>query len=201
MQYQKIISGETVIEFHNNWMGEEVVIVNGRIVSKKSSVWGTNHYFSVMEDGHNARYILTTKINDHLQVALDLSRNGELIQGDIPVKYGSMPKKPHNKPKKNGFQKLNEYDLEGALEELHQALKIAPKDPEIYFHMACAYSVMENTEAGFEALQKAVEYGLPDTEMILNHDMLAFLRLQEAFEEFLNSGFTKYELPERGQDE
>ena len=86
-------------------------------------------------------------------------------------------------------------------EELHQALKIAPKDPEIYFHMACAYSVMENTEAGFEALQKAVEYGLPDTEMILNHDMLAFLRLQEAFEEVLNSGFTKYELPERGQDE
>ena len=29
--------------------------------------------------------------------------------------------------------------------------------------------------------------------MILNHDMLAFIRMHPAFENFLNSNFTKYE--------
>lgn len=200
MQYQKIVSGESIIEFHNNWLGEEIVIVNGRIVSRKKSVWGTNHYFTVMEEGRQARYILTTKVNDHMQVVLDLSRNGELIQGDIPVKYGSMPKKPHNKPKKEGLIKLEEYDLEGALAAFENARTIAPKDPEIYFHMACAYSVLERTKEGFECLKQAVANDLQDTEMILNHDMLAYLRIHDAFEEFLNSGFSQYDEELVGKD-
>ncbi len=32
---KKINIGETVFEFHNNWLGEETVIVDGQIVSKK----------------------------------------------------------------------------------------------------------------------------------------------------------------------
>ena len=32
-----------------------------------------------------------------------------------------------------------------------------------------------------------------DTEMILNHDMLAYIRMRPAFEDFLNSGFTDYD--------
>lgn len=192
MQYQKLISGPTVIEFHNNWMGEETVVVNGRVVSKKSSVWGTNHYFTVMEEGHSSRYILTTK-TDGLKVLLDLSRNGELLYEDVPVKYGSMPKKPQNKAKKLGLTRLQEYDVETALEELEKARKLAPDDPEVYFHLACAHSNLENTREGFACLQKAVELGLPDKEMILDHDMLAFLRMHPAFEEFLNSGFTQYD--------
>lgn len=193
MQYQKISSGNTVIEFHNNWLGEETVIVNGQVVSKKSSVWGANHYFSVSEDGEAANYILTTKITEGLQVALDLSRNGKLIHENVPVKYGAMPKKPANKAKKRGLAELKEYDLETALAEFDKALKEDPHDPEIYFHMACAHSVQENTGDGFWCLRKAVENGLKDTEMILNHDMLAFLRMHAAFEDFLNSGFTEYD--------
>lgn len=193
MHYQKLKSGDTVIEFHNNWLGEETIIVNGRMVSKKSSVWGTNHYFSVVEDGEEANYILTTKINDHFQVVLDLSRNGVLIQDDIPAAHGSMPGKPKNKAKEKGLSKLKEYDLEEALLDFEQALKIDPKDPEIYFHMACAYSVMERPLEGFEALKTAVELQLPDTEAILNHDMLAYLRMRDAFEGFLNSGFKEYD--------
>lgn len=193
MQYQKLESGDTVIEFHNNWQGEETVIVNGRIVSKKSSVWGTNHYFSVVEDGREANYILTSKVNNQLQVVLDLSRNGVLIQDDVPVAYGSMPGKPKNKAKEEGLAKLQEYDLEEALLDFEQALKVDPKDPEIYFHMACAYSVMERPAEGFEALKKAIKLQLPDTEAILNHDMLAYLRMRDAFEGFLNSGFTEYD--------
>lgn len=201
MQYQKLTSGETIIEFHNNWQGEETVIVNGKIVSKKKSVWGTNHYFTVMEDGHQVRYILTTRVNDHMKIMLDLSKNGELIQDDIPVKYGSKPAEPHNKAKKDGLSKLNEYDLEEALQDFEKALKINPKDPDIYFHMACAYSILERTPEGFECLKNAVTYGLPDTEMILNHDMLAYLRMDPVFEDFLNSGFSKYESDSSGENE
>lgn len=201
MQYKKLTSGETIIEFHNNWLGEETVIVNGQIVSKKSSVWGTNHYFTVVEDGRNARYVLTTKVNNGMQVALDLSRNGKLVQEDVPVPFGSMPKKPKNTAKIKGLQHLQEYALEEALEEFQRALDFEPQDPEIHFHMACAYSTLERLPEGFEALKMAVENKLPDQEMILKHDMLAFLRIHEAFEAFLDSGFKQYQLEKQAEEE
>lgn len=194
MQYQKLTTGNIVIEFHNNWLGEETVIVNGQIVSKESSIWGTHHHFTVMEDGHAIRYILTTKVNSNLQVLLDLRRNGKIVQENVPVQFGSFPKKPQNKAKKQGLLKLKEYEVKEALAELDKALDLEPKDPEIYFHMACAYSNLEKTKEGFESLKKAVENGLQDNEMILNHDMLAYLRMHEAFEGFLNSGFTKFDI-------
>jgi tetratricopeptide (TPR) repeat protein len=193
MQYRKIISGETVIEFHNNWLGEETVIANGQLVSKKSSVWGTSHPFNVMEQGNQVRYVLRTRVNDNLAVVLDLKRNGVYIYEDLPVKLSFGTTKPQNRSKKNGLLKLKEYDLDDALEEFMIALETEPQDPEIYFHMACAYSIQEKTEEGFESLRKAVKYKLANTEMILNHDMLAFLRMHPAFEDFLHSGFSTYD--------
>jgi len=193
MQYHKLTSGNLVIEFHNNWLGEETVIVNGQIVSKKSSILGTHHHFSVMEDGEEARYILTTKLFNGFQVALDLRRNGRLLQENVLVAYGSMPAKPHNEAKKRGLNKLQQYYLEEALAEFERALDLEADDPEIFFHMACAYSVMENAHAGFACLKEAVAKGLHDREMILDHDMLAYLRLRPAFEGFLDSGFTEYD--------
>lgn len=82
-----------------------------------------------------------------------------------------------------------------------QYQKLTSGETIIEFHMACAYSILERTEEGFNCLQKAVTYGLPDTEMILNHDMIAFLRMDPAFEGFLNSGFTKYDMLNSGKDE
>ena len=54
MQYVQVYSGRTKIEVHNSWLGEESVFANGQLVSKKSSVWGTSHHFSVMENGEEA---------------------------------------------------------------------------------------------------------------------------------------------------
>lgn len=193
MQYQKITSGDTVIEFHNNWLGEETVIVKGQVVSKKSSILGIDHKFSVLEKGKEVRFILTTKVDANMQVLLDLRRNGKKVVEDLPVKLGWMPKTPKNLPKQQGIQKLKEYKLEEALVDFKEALKENDEDPEIYFHMACAYSVLERTQEGFEALRKAVEHNLQNTEMILNHDMLAFLRLHDAFDGFFESGFKKFD--------
>lgn len=195
MQYKKLTSGDTIIEFHNNWLGQETVIVNGQIVSKKSSVWGIHHPFQVMENGQQVNYVLTTKVNQHMQVAVDLSKNGEVIQEDVIVGFGSKStwKTPENKAKKQGLLKLNDYDLHDALTDFEAALKISPKDPEIYFHMACAYSILEKVTEGFDCLKNAVANNLQDQEMILNHDKLAFLRMHKGFEDFLNSGFTEYD--------
>jgi hypothetical protein len=194
MQYLKLSSGKTIIELHNNWLGEETVIVNGQIVSKISSVWGANHYFNIMEDGHTARYVLTTKVNAHMQVLIDLTRNGQMVHSNLAVPYGSAPQQPESKFKNQGLKYLKEYELDEAVEEFMKALEYNPQDPESYFHLACAYSVMEQTDKGYESLKLSVEYGLKDTELILNHDMLAFLRMHPTFEVFVASGFVNYSL-------
>jgi hypothetical protein len=53
--------GDTTIEFDNNmWTGHENIYVNGELVSRKFSVFGTKHVFDVREDGEWTEYILTT---------------------------------------------------------------------------------------------------------------------------------------------
>lgn len=193
MYYKKLISGDNIIEFHNDWMGVETVIVNGCQVCRGTSVWGMKHHFSIIENGRNVRYILRTKVNMNMQVLVDLSRDGKLVQADVLVNFGSKPRKPQNKKKKQGLEKLRKYELETALDLFEAAIEESPRDGEIYFHMACAHSIMENVTEGYECLKKAMKYGLPHPDKILTHDMLAFLRLQDPFEAFVESNFTVYE--------
>lgn len=194
MQYHKFVLEDLIIEFHNNWLGEETVYVNGQIVSKKSSVFGTNHRFSLLENGKQVRYVLSSKITDMMQVALDLRKNGEIVEEDVIVRYGFKSKKPLNRAKKEGLAKLQEYDMEEALQKLTEALEIDRYDPEIWFHLACVHSVLENVEEGFNCLKMAVHYKLEDTDSILSHEMLAYLRIQEVFDGFLESNFTEFHL-------
>lgn len=193
MHYKKIKSGDTIIEFHNNWLGVETVIINGQVVSKKASILGANHYFTIMEDGHPANYMLTTKTNEHLLVLIDLRRNGKIVFENVQLQYGTTQKAVKNKFKKAGIQKLVSYDIDEAINDLKQGLNINADDPEIFFYLACCYSNQEKAKEGFECLKKAVENKLQNVEMILNHEMLAYLRMQDAFEEFLGSNFTKYD--------
>jgi tetratricopeptide (TPR) repeat protein len=194
MQHAKIIEENNLIEFHNSWTGEESVYLNGQLVSKKSSIMGTSHSFETNQTGEVIRYILTSKISNELQVKLDLIRNGVFIQKDIAVNYGNLPKKPEEVFKEKGKLHLRNYDLQEALEAFKKAAKINCNDPEVYFHLACVYSLQENSKEGFAALKKSVENHLLNKEEILSHDMLAYLRIQPTFESFMNSGFTEYEL-------
>ncbi|MEO7174934.1 MAG: hypothetical protein ABIV51_03775 [Saprospiraceae bacterium] len=194
MQYKKVVSGDTIIEFHNNWLGEETVIVHGKIVSKKSSIMGAHHPFTVVENGEEVRYVLSSKVSDELSVFLDLRKNGEIVQADIPVKYGFAPSKPQNAAKDKGIVCLNKYEIKEAIKDLKIALDIDPVDPEINFYLACAYSLSENATMAFEQIKKAIENKLQGTESILTHDMLAFVRIHPAFEEFLHSGFKEYKI-------
>ena len=85
MHYKKLQAGNLIIEFHNNWLGEESVLVNGQLVSKKSSIMGTDHHFTMLENGSMARYVLSSKVDQAMNVYLDLRKNHVLIQENIPI--------------------------------------------------------------------------------------------------------------------
>jgi len=193
MHYIKLKSEGTIIEFHNNWLGEETVIVGGKMVSKKSSIMGANHFFTVIEKGATVNYILASKVLDsNMRVGIDLIRNGQMVYENVPLSYGKKSRTPHEELKSKALAKLIEYDVHEALDLLQKAQQLEPDDYEIYFHLACAYSNLEDAENGYENLKLAVQHGMNDFEKILNHDMLAFLRLQDQFERFQESGFTEY---------
>ncbi len=191
MYYKKIELERKKIEFFNNWLGEEFIYVNGQLVSKKFSIMGIDHPFELMENGITANYIVTTKVDMNWQVSIDIKRNGKLVRQNVPVGFGSMPKKPKKSAKEKGIQLLDDYDLEKALEQFHLAIDSGTIDSEVYFYMACIYSIMEREEKGFIALQKAVGYQLANQNRILEEDHLAYLRMHPAFDEFRKSGFTK----------
>lgn len=198
MYYKKINFEGLIIEFHSNWLGEETVGVNGQTVSKKSSIMGTDHYFSILENGSISRYILTSKLDASMSVFLDLRRNGQMILEDTPVPNAGMYRSTGRlsilSPYKiSGLNKLKEYRIEEAIEDLNKALEKNPEDPEIYFHLACAYSIQEKALDGFECLRKAVSLNLNNRDMILSHDMLAYLRMHPAFETFQHSNYTTYD--------
>jgi len=193
MQYAKVKSGNTLIELGNSWLGEESVYVGGQLVSKKSSFWGVHHHFTVLENGEEAKYVLSTKVGGSLQAYFDLRRNGVLIHEDVLIPMGYRPRKPRNLAKKKGLAYLSEYDLPHALEELKKALEIDPDDPEIYLGIACVYSVQEDADLAFEALRTAVDYQLPDPDRILDQDQLAFVRMHPAFPAFQESKYSRYE--------
>lgn len=199
MSLKKIKINKQQIEIHNNWIGVQTVLLNGKVVSKKFSFSGTNHYFSILENGEAVEYILTTKISSKKQrlksnqILVDLRCKGEIIKEDVLIEFGTTPKKENNENKTIGIERLRRYEIETAIEALKSGLAFDGNDPEIYFYLACCYSLEEKTKAGFECIKKAVENNLNDTEMILNHEMLAYLRVQDGFDDFLNANFTQYD--------
>ncbi|MEO5582014.1 MAG: hypothetical protein ABIR66_04940 [Saprospiraceae bacterium] len=190
MNFIKIKSGPTLIEFHNSIWGEETVRVNGQVVSKQKSIMGAQHFFNVREDGKEVRYVLVTKTGENFTPLLDLYRNGINIRYNYHIHYGSQPQ---NEFKRKGIFFLKKYKLDEALEQFNKAKDIDKLDAEINLYIACIYSLEEDCVKGYENLAFAKEKNLPDLSVIDKHDMLAFLRIQEAFEGFKASGYTKFD--------
>lgn len=99
-------------------------------------------------------------------------------------------RRPKNNPfKLAGIKKFKEYDMEGAIADFQQALKVDSTDISIYFNLACAYSQVENVELAFEHMSRAVELGFNDFEKIDTHDALAYMRIQPQWESFKTNGY------------
>lgn len=94
-----------------------------------------------------------------------------------------------NPYKKTGIQKYKDYEIPGAIKDFEEGLKIQPKDIALHFNLACAYSMEENKEKSLHHLNKAIQYGFKDVEKIKTHDNLAFLRIQDEYEEFVKNGY------------
>ena len=97
--------------------------------------------------------------------------------------------KRNNPFKISGIKKYKEYDYDGAIEDFEKALEIEPQNVAVHFNLACSYSLNERADKAFYHLDKAVAYGFNDFRRIKEHDALAFLRIQDKFEEFEQNGF------------
>lgn len=101
----------------------------------------------------------------------------------------SVRKSKDNPYKKSGIEKYKEYDYNGAIEDFEKSLAVDDSDVATHFNIACAYSIMENKEKSFYHLSKAVELGFHDFEKIKTHDALAYLRIQDDFEVFVQNNY------------
>ncbi|PHN08098.1 NINE protein [Flavilitoribacter nigricans] len=104
--------------------------------------------------------------------------------------YQRRPKPRRENPfKASGIQKFKDFDYDGSIRDFNKALEIAPKDIAIHFNLACAHSLTENADKAFFHLDKAVANGFDDFKRIKEHDALAFLRIQDQFDQFEANGF------------
>ena len=102
----------------------------------------------------------------------------------------STSRRPKNNPyKKSGMEKYKEYDYKGAIEDFEKSLSVDDADVATHFNIACAYSIMEDKDKAFFHLSKAVALGFSDKEKIKTHDALAYLRIQDEFESFVQNGY------------
>ena len=98
-------------------------------------------------------------------------------------------KSKDNPYKKSGMEKYKEYDYNGAIADFEKSLAVDDSDIATHFNIACAYSIMENKEKSFYHLSKSVELGFRDFEKIKTHDALAYLRIQDEFETFVQNNY------------
>ncbi len=91
--------------------------------------------------------------------------------------------------KESAIRKYKNYDFEGSIEDFKKSLSVQPDDPVTHFNLACAYSLTEQVEEGFFHLSKAVENGYSDLDKITNDGDLAFLRVQDEWEDFVKNDY------------
>ncbi len=92
-----------------------------------------------------------------------------------------------------GIAKYREYDIDGAIDDFVQSLRIRYHDTAVHFNLACCYSLVENIRKSLFHLNQAVQLGFKDFDKIHQHPALAYLRVSEAFEDFVDH---QYQLPD-----
>jgi len=78
MKYITTYLGENKIEFFNTFLGKETIKVNDEIVSEKSSLFGTEHNFTINENGNEVPCKLTTGVSIY-GVVFNLYKNDNPI--------------------------------------------------------------------------------------------------------------------------
>lgn len=100
-------------------------------------------------------------------------------------------KRKANPFKSSGIKKYKNFELDGAEKDLLQAVKINSQDVDTHYTLASIYSLNEKKEKAYHHLQQAVELGMKNLERVNTDDALAFMRIQEDFDEFKKNGFRR----------
>jgi TM2 domain-containing membrane protein YozV len=103
-----------------------------------------------------------------------------------------------NAKKRSGIKKLRNFDVNEAIQDLNEALEVSPKDKDIHFHLATAYSLNEDAVKSLRHLQEAVQLGI-DRSLLASDDLLAYIRIHPAYERFVNNGYIY--VPQAGDEE
>jgi hypothetical protein len=78
MKHVTINLEDNKIEFYNTILGKETIKVNGKIVSEKSSMTGTEHNFTITENTNEMPYKFTTGFGINGAI-FNLYKNGKPI--------------------------------------------------------------------------------------------------------------------------
>jgi len=145
------------------------------------------YFFNMDEEEFNRKYNSKEQLDPSDRRTQHYNR-ANTQRGKIPV-HKSSPAGTQNPYKVNGIKKYKEFDLEGAIEDFKKGLEIHPRDISLHFNIACAYSLTEQAEKAYAHLDKAVSLGFNDFEKIKTKDDLAYVRIQDQFDDFVKNGF------------
>ena len=74
---------------------------------------------------------------------------------------------------------------ERGLEIDEQLTQLQPQDPQVYFNLACSYSVTGQPRAAADALSLAIDYGYQDWKWIAREASLENLRQHACYQDLL----------------
>jgi hypothetical protein len=67
------------IDIKNNWLGEEKIYHNGKLVSTQQSIFGSRHSFSVIEHDRLTDYQVYIGLKWPIRIGFDIYRNGRAL--------------------------------------------------------------------------------------------------------------------------
>ncbi len=120
--------------------------------------------------------------------ATDFERREARPQAPPPPARKAAAERP-NQYRQTGLEKFKDFDYAGAIDDFKKSLELAPQDIATHFNIACAYALTEDKEKAFSHLDKAVSLGFRDFQKLKEHHALAYLRIQNDFEQFEENGF------------
>jgi len=63
-------------------------------------------------------------------------------------------------------------------------VEIRPRDPIVYYNLACSYSLLNNMDKSFDAIKKAIKFGYNDLDYLQQDEDLEDLRKDSRFKKF-----------------
>lgn len=82
MKCAEFIVDNNVIEFYNSNLGQETILVNGVVASKKRSLLCTRHKFTI--NAVNYELISSFHLGEVVGIAAELSKNGVMVDKRLP---------------------------------------------------------------------------------------------------------------------